>query len=583
MRKFFLNAEYLIGHNITSFDIPVVERILGIKIKAKLIDTLAFSWYLYPERGGGKHGLQAWGQDLGIAKPEIEDWHNLTVQEYIHRCEEDVRINQKMWMQMWILLMDIYGGMDGFERIRKYLQFKMEMRYVQEKNRWLVDRDHAQKALDEYSAIREEKINALRQVMPKVPVKVVRQRPKNFYKKDGDFSKRALDWIKLCNEHGFSAVDYEGDIEVITGWEEPNPGSNQQLKQWLFSLGWKPTEFKQNKKKEDVPQINLPFGKGVCPDIKRLEEEVCPELEALDGLSILNHRIPQIETLIKSIDEDGYAHAGIQGFTNTLRMVHSVLVNMPKPERPYSDGVRASLICRDDEVLLGSDLSSLEDKIKQHFIWPLDPEYVKSMQRKDFDPHLTLARMADAVSDEDIKNYQNKKDPDNRIKGIRSIYKNGNYACQYGAGVPRLVKTTGADFRTAKRIHEAYWKLNWAVKAVAEQQYFKPTIDGRMVLYNPISKLYYILKNEKDVFSTLVQGTAAFIFDYWLGLVYQKYPQLIGQFHDEFIIRIEDKEDTRSRAAEVTKQAIHFVNEQLKFNVELGCDIQFGKRYSEIH
>ena len=50
MRDFFLSAEELIGHRIILYDLPVVERILGIKIKARLIDTLALSWYLNHKR-----------------------------------------------------------------------------------------------------------------------------------------------------------------------------------------------------------------------------------------------------------------------------------------------------------------------------------------------------------------------------------------------------------------------------------------------------------------------------------------------------------------------------------------------------
>ena len=39
MRKFFLSADVLVGHNIARWDIPVVERILDIKITAKIRDT----------------------------------------------------------------------------------------------------------------------------------------------------------------------------------------------------------------------------------------------------------------------------------------------------------------------------------------------------------------------------------------------------------------------------------------------------------------------------------------------------------------------------------------------------------------
>ena len=50
MRAFFLGCDTLIGHNIMLWDIPHIERILDIKIKAKVIDTLALSWYLEPYR-----------------------------------------------------------------------------------------------------------------------------------------------------------------------------------------------------------------------------------------------------------------------------------------------------------------------------------------------------------------------------------------------------------------------------------------------------------------------------------------------------------------------------------------------------
>ena len=57
-KDFFVNLkpeDTLIGHNIIRYDIPVLERLLGIKIKAQLIDTLALSWYLFPTVN--RHGL----------------------------------------------------------------------------------------------------------------------------------------------------------------------------------------------------------------------------------------------------------------------------------------------------------------------------------------------------------------------------------------------------------------------------------------------------------------------------------------------------------------------------------------------
>ena len=80
-------------------DIPWIERILGIKITARIIDTLALSWALFPDMNN--HGLYDWGQELGIPKVEIDDWVNLPVERYIERCEQDVRINYAVWIKIY--------------------------------------------------------------------------------------------------------------------------------------------------------------------------------------------------------------------------------------------------------------------------------------------------------------------------------------------------------------------------------------------------------------------------------------------------------------------------------------------------
>jgi DNA polymerase III alpha subunit (gram-positive type) len=90
MVSFMLNQEILCGHNIIRYDIPVLNKILNITITATLIDSLALSWYLYPQRI--KHGLESWGEELGTKKPIILDWSNLTREEYINRCKSDVEI-----------------------------------------------------------------------------------------------------------------------------------------------------------------------------------------------------------------------------------------------------------------------------------------------------------------------------------------------------------------------------------------------------------------------------------------------------------------------------------------------------------
>ena len=46
MRDLILSQHGLVGHNIIRYDVPLIEKILGIKIKSRLFDTLPMSWVL---------------------------------------------------------------------------------------------------------------------------------------------------------------------------------------------------------------------------------------------------------------------------------------------------------------------------------------------------------------------------------------------------------------------------------------------------------------------------------------------------------------------------------------------------------
>ena len=91
-------ATAMIGHNVIRYDFPALEKLLGITYTGQIIDTLPLSWYLEPSKL--RHGLDDWGKRLGVAKPKITDWSSLTYDDYAHRCEEDVKINHRLWLQL---------------------------------------------------------------------------------------------------------------------------------------------------------------------------------------------------------------------------------------------------------------------------------------------------------------------------------------------------------------------------------------------------------------------------------------------------------------------------------------------------
>lgn len=104
-------TECFIGHNIISYDIPVISKCMDYRYNGTIIDTLTLSRTLNPDRklpegcpthiynpiSGkkepvGPQSLAAWGYRVGRGKPEHHDWLQYSP-EMLHRCSEDVEIN----------------------------------------------------------------------------------------------------------------------------------------------------------------------------------------------------------------------------------------------------------------------------------------------------------------------------------------------------------------------------------------------------------------------------------------------------------------------------------------------------------
>lgn len=155
-----------------------------------------------------------------------------------------------------------------------------------------------------------------------------------------------------------------------------------------------------------------------------------------------------------------------------------------------------------------------------------------------------------------------------------------NYSATYGAGAATIARAAGVSVDEGEKLHEAYWKLNWSIPAVADTLKVKQ-INGQRWLYNPVSKIWYSLRHDKDKWSTLNQGTGVYCFDTWVGHVRADGPPLLAQFHDEVVLLI--KKGNRERCERHLKKAIEKTNQELKLNRELDCSVDFGESYAHIH
>lgn len=454
----------LVIHNGFCYDLEAL-KFFGFDVsKVKIVDTLHLAWYLDFHAGRSRFGLESYGEDFGVPKPPIDDWENLTQEDYDHRVLGDINIQKKLWLKLCHQFAELYNIPDDEmletniynHHCMKYISWKGEELRQQQENQWKFDVEAAKPLLEQIEKEVEGKFHALLEVMPQVPVYKVAKRPKKPFKANGELSALGEKWDEICKKHGhlFNAVD---EIKYVASHKEPNPASPQQIKDWLFSLGWVPETFefkKDDNGERRIPQVYVKNSGGmVCPSVERLAEEV-PEVQHLVGLGVFKHRKAMVQGWLNNHDK-GFLTARAQGFTNTLRLKHAELVNLPSGRVLLGAEIRSLLTVRHpDNILLGSDLSSLENRLKFHFQMPLDPEFVNAQMSDDFDPHLAIAVMAGLLTQDEENFYKVVKegfDPERymtdtlaemlawddeakeveikRIAKVRAAGKQANYAC----------------------------------------------------------------------------------------------------------------------------------------------------------
>jgi len=112
--SYLQDADYLIGHNIIGFDIPIIKRLYPyFNPRGIIIDTLLLSrlyhpnlldidkkneWKDMPTKLYGSHSLEAYGYRLGEHKGDYgktADWSEWS-QEMEDYCKQDVIVTKKL-------------------------------------------------------------------------------------------------------------------------------------------------------------------------------------------------------------------------------------------------------------------------------------------------------------------------------------------------------------------------------------------------------------------------------------------------------------------------------------------------------
>ena len=111
--KLLNSCDYIIGHNILGFDIPVIENLIG-KLTATPVDTLIIAKLLYakdtllaidysipemPKTSLGSFSLKAFGIRFGNYKIQFDEFEKLTT-EMLDYCDQDVELTHQILMYL---------------------------------------------------------------------------------------------------------------------------------------------------------------------------------------------------------------------------------------------------------------------------------------------------------------------------------------------------------------------------------------------------------------------------------------------------------------------------------------------------
>ena len=135
--------------------------------------------------------------------------------------------------------------------------------------------------------------------MPKQILRRTATKPKSLYNKYGELGHYGQKWVELCKEYR-QAITTESFV-VKAGEERGNPNSNDQVKDWLYSLGWQPKTFKFLRDKTTGEERQLEQVRReseLCESVKELAE-VDPAVDLLDGLTVLTHRAGILKSFLE--------------------------------------------------------------------------------------------------------------------------------------------------------------------------------------------------------------------------------------------------------------------------------------------
>jgi DNA polymerase I len=397
-------ADYLVGHNVTGYDLPLVRRLHNWVSGpgCTIVDTLVASRLILPHiddlddkaaamgdpalgKFRGRYSIEAWGLRLCIPKvgTEITDW-SVWTPEMQERCAGDAAICKALW-------------------------------------RFLQPGGYSQQALE-----LEHRAAAIC----------------NQITADGvPFDTAAAELLR----RKWAARRSELEAKLLQQFPGTNLNSRQQIGALLEARGWVP---EKRTKKAKQPQID--------DDLLETIPGLYPEFAGLAEHYILGRRLGQLsdgeKAWCKNIGVDGRIHGGLIHIgTPHSRAKHldPNLAQVPNPKKgkPFAAECRALFRTNDDWVFVAADQASLQDRGYAHYLHAFDGGAYAKAFLDGADTHWQSAAGLGLVPKDTPRDKQNKTH-----EAIREGAKRFRYAFLYGCGFAKAGQIISDTVRSVQQI-----------------------------------------------------------------------------------------------------------------------------------
>lgn len=343
--------------------------------------------------------------------------------------------------------------------------------------------------------------------------------------------------------------------------------SDEQVKNYLMSVGWQPLEWNYSKQ----------TGKVTSPKLTEESMDASRHRLGKTGLWITQHlkaqhRLGQMSGWLANVAADGRLYATVDGQgASTGRMTHKLIANVPSVEKKsfYAKKMREVFIAKPGYVLVSADSASDQIRKLCHYLGGQG--------------EITYAVLHGQKKDGTDLHTLNKNKAGLKTRGHAKNFFYG--AILFGAGDAKTAKLLDIrDPKEAKKVKENYFKelpelaqLKEGLRKAWKKRGFLYAIDGR--------KLF--VRKENDLLVYCLQSAEAITMKWAMCQLYDwiKAEGLDSRqvmiYHDEYTH--ESHPSVAERVGFLQVEAIRAAGRFFKLNVPADGEYKIGHNWKEVH